>query len=182
MQSRLADCARANLRSVPEGVDAYVLESDWNNISVNDIPCPVNYIVSNPPYRRIGSGRINPGSEEAMARHEVAGSASTVLKTSSRLLSKGGGISIIYPAVRMAGLFRDMASHRFEPKRIRMIHSRRGEVARLFMVEARFGGGEELTVLPPLYVYETGKKYTTEAASILSGDRFGVRENPTTPA
>ena len=171
IQSRLAEMARTNARNNRLGADVEVMEKDWTVLKASDVGGPVDHVVSNPPYRRLGSGRVNPGDERARARHEITGNMDTCSAAAGRLLGKGGIFSMIYPAVRMASLFGALRTNGFEPKRLRNVHSREGEEARLVLVEARLEGGEGLIIEPPLFMYQggRGRDYTPEAAAIIQG-------------
>jgi tRNA1Val (adenine37-N6)-methyltransferase len=179
VQARLADCARKNVSANPSPVDIRVLEMDWSDLGMNEVDRPVDVVVCNPPYRRLGAGRLNPDAEEAVARHEIKGGLASAARTAKRLLVKGGSLFVIYPASRLAGSFARLTDSSFEPKRLRMIHSRAGEEARLALIEARSGGGEELTVEPPLIIYRGKNDYTVEVKEILSGKRFDGIKGPT---
>jgi tRNA1Val (adenine37-N6)-methyltransferase len=119
-------------------------------------------VVSNPPYRPLGSGRLNPVAERAIARHELQGSLELAAQTADYLLPVGGRLALIYPAWRLVHLCWVLRSHRLEPKSLRLIHSRPGEEARLVWLEARKSGREELKILPPLMVYESQDRYSAE--------------------
>ncbi|MEW5722168.1 MAG: methyltransferase, partial [Thermodesulfobacteriota bacterium] len=173
IQARLAACARINAAALSQAAEIRVLETDWSKLTVKDTGGPVAAVVCNPPYRRLGSGRINPADEEAGARHEVFGSAASATQAAARVLARGGRLALVYPAPRLAGLFRDLAAAGFEPKRLRSVYSRAGEQATLALVEARLGGGEELQVEPALYIHLEDGGYTPETAAILSGGPGG---------
>ena len=49
-----------------------------------------------------------------------------------------------------------------EPKRMQMVHSREGEGASLVLVEGVKGGGVEMEVMKPLYIYDRDGSYTGE--------------------
>ena len=132
-------------------------------------PGSFDLAVFNPPYRRLHSGRVNPDPERALARHEIAGTAADFLAAAAWLLREGGRAVTIYPATRMVEIICRMRDVRIEPKRLRMVHSRRGGPAALVLLEGRKGGGEELTVEPPLYLYEADGRYSDEAAALLTG-------------
>jgi tRNA1Val (adenine37-N6)-methyltransferase len=125
--------------------------------------------VFNPPYRRLYSGRMNPDPARALARHEVAGTAADFLAAAAWLLRQGGRVAVIYPATRMVEILCRMRAARIEPKRLRMVHSRRDGVAVFALLEGRKGGGEELIVEPPLVLYERTGVYSDEAAALLRG-------------
>ena len=176
LQSRLADLARINALDNRVGAEVEVLEKDWTELTATDVGGPADHVVANPPYRRLGSGRINPEDEKARARHEINGNADTCIAAAGRLLRSGGLFSVIYPAVRMAGLFYSLRETGLEPKRLRNIHSRQGEEAKLVLAEARKDSGEGLVIEPPLYMYQgqKGRDYTPEASAIIQGTGLGV--------
>ena len=119
-----------------------------------------NTVVFNPPYRKLNSGRINPRDEKALARHEIKGTLRDFLEAASYVLKPGGLIFAIYPARRMVSLIAGMRDASLEPKRYRVIHSRCDTEGIFILVEGCKGGGEELEVLPPLFVYTKEGDYT----------------------
>jgi tRNA1Val (adenine37-N6)-methyltransferase len=118
--------------------------------------------VFNPPYRRMGSGQVNPATEKALARHEIAGSIADFLKAASHALEPGGRVCMIYPCSRMVEAIHRMRAGKMEPKRLRMVHSKPGSRGDFILVEGMKGGGEELAVLPPLYIYKESEGYSEE--------------------
>jgi tRNA1Val (adenine37-N6)-methyltransferase len=118
--------------------------------------------VFNPPYRKMGSGRMNPQAEKALARHEIAGSVADFLRAAAHALKPGGRVCLIYPCLRMVEAIHQMRSKKLEPKRLRMVHSRPGSRGDFILVEGLKGGGEELSVLPPLFIREKDGGYSVE--------------------
>jgi tRNA1Val (adenine37-N6)-methyltransferase len=123
-------------------------------------------VVFNPPYRKMGSGKLNPGREKALARHEIAGSIADFLRAASYALEPGGRVCLIYPCTRMVEAIHRMRVEKMEPKRLRMVHSRPGSRGDFILVEGMKGGGEELTVLPPLFIYMEGEGYSEELEAL----------------
>jgi len=123
-------------------------------------------VVFNPPYRKIASGLINPDHERAVARHEVKGSLTDFLAAARYLLKDWGKAFIIYPATRGAGLIHHMKKNSMEPKKMRMVHSKVSSRAEFILVEGVKGGGEELFVMPPLFIYEEDGEYSAEMKAL----------------
>jgi tRNA1Val (adenine37-N6)-methyltransferase len=123
-------------------------------------------VVTNPPYGRPDSGRINPSKEVAEARHEIAGSLDDFLAAAAYLLKYGGRFSVVYPARRLADLMEGLRKRGIEPKRMRTVHSRSGEAAKLVLLEGIKGGGVEMEVMQPLYIYGNNGEYTAELEGI----------------
>jgi len=126
---------------------------------------PFSVVVSNPPYRRPGTGRHAPDNERALARHELAGGIDDFVRVASERLEEGGRFFMVHLAERLVDLVAVMRLLRLEPKRLRFVHSRAGEAARLLLVEGRKGGRPGLEVEAPLYVYE-GDRYSQEVLEI----------------
>jgi tRNA1(Val) A37 N6-methylase TrmN6 len=60
-----------------------------------------------------------------------------------------------------------------------MVHSFRAAKASLILAEAIKGGRSGLEVLAPLSVYEGGKTYSDEVASMIAGTRARLRHAQT---
>lgn len=130
-------------------------------------PSSFDAAVFNPPYRRLGSGRQNPNPEKAVARHEIAGNVGDFLVAAGHALRRGGRAYTIYPATRTVEMLFRMRTCGIEPKQLRIVHSRPGGTGIFTLVEGVKGGREELAVLAPLFIRETGSGYTAEMAAIL---------------
>jgi len=113
-----------------------------------------DWVVTNPPYRPAGSGRQNPEPERAAARHELYAALEEVVAAAAFALRTKGRLAIVYPAIRGASLIQALREKRLEPKRLQVVYSYPGSPARLLLAEAIKGGGEELEILAPFYIYE----------------------------
>lgn len=132
-----------------------LLHSDLKEINSFCTAGSVDYVVSNPPYRSPLAGRISLDSQEALARHEILMTLDDLLVAAAYLLKTGGRFSVIYPAERFVALASSMRKVGIEPKRAQFIHPHKRSGARLCLVEGRRCGGEELTVLPPVFLNES---------------------------
>lgn len=123
-------------------------------------PASFDLVISNPPYRRLQSGRINPSRERAMARHELVGSIEDVFAAGKYLLPYGGRVAVIYPAARLDHLLAAARSFGFSPKKLVVIHSGPSSSAKLVHLELRKGGGNELEIEPPFFIYRPDGSYS----------------------
>jgi tRNA1Val (adenine37-N6)-methyltransferase len=170
VQPELADRARRNveLNGLRERVT--ILEFDLRRIR-EELPAEsCQAVLANPPYRRPATGRISPSTERAVARHEVHGGLVDFLVAAAWLLPTGGRFFLVYLAERLTELLASMRQFALEPKRLRCIHSRFGEEARMVLVEGRKGSGPGLKIEPPLYVYD-GENYTAEIKAIYGQEK-----------
>jgi tRNA1Val (adenine37-N6)-methyltransferase len=123
-------------------------------------------VVANPPYRKINSGRINADRQKAIARHEIAGTIRDFSQAAGYILKPAGRVYFIYPATRMVELLCLLREALIEPKRLRMVYSHQNEAGQFVLLEGVKEGGEELEVMPPLFIYEKNGAYGAEMAGI----------------
>ncbi len=125
-------------------------------------------VVSNPPYRPLHRGRINPNPQKAMARHEIRVTLPQLLKAVAHTLKDGGKWFVIYPAWRLVSLLALARQNRLEPKKIRMVHSFQDKEAEWVLMEAVYQGREDLKILPTLTVYQEKGIYSQDLSKAIS--------------
>lgn len=166
IQLSLAALARRNVELNRFSRVVEILEADLRLIQRDQVPGPVSLVVSNPPYREIASGRLNPNREKAFARHELLADLGAVVKAAARLLPEKGRLAVIYPARRLPRLFKEVSEAGFTAKRLTLIHGSLDSPAKLAHLEAIRGGGEELQINKPFAVYGADGRYTPEMAAM----------------
>ncbi len=107
-------------------------------------------VISNPPYRKAESGRINPDRRRAIARHEILASIDDILRAARDLLRKKGRLAMIYPSARLVDILLRMRRFDLEPKKVQINYPGLQSGARLALIEAVLGGKPGLEILPPL--------------------------------
>jgi tRNA1Val (adenine37-N6)-methyltransferase len=171
LQKSLLDRARRNVAVNQLESRVEIVAGDvrrWNKIGV---AASFDAAVCNPPYRKAGSGRLNPDTERQLARHELHGDLKDFLNAGSFLLRAKGRMAIVYPALRAVDLLAAMRHAGIEPKRLRLVHSFPAAPAALLLAEGVKGGRGGLEVLAPLTIYREGKEYTEEVAALIAGRR-----------
>ena len=152
IQNALADMARRSvaLNQLKDKID--ILEEDLRLVRKSLPAGQFHLLVSNPPYRSIDTGRINPNPLKAIARHEVKCTLEDVLQASFHLLKNRGRAAFVYRPDRIADLIVGCRQHRLEPKRMQFVHPGPDREANLVLLEAVKNGQQELKVLNPLMV------------------------------
>lgn len=168
IQRELAGMARRSLELNGLSGDISIVEGDVRSVSELLPARSFDVVTFNPPYRRLRSGRINPAAQKALARHEIHGAVADFLRAAAYAVRPAGRVFAIYPSRRLAELIFQMRRLRLEPKRLRLVHSRPDTEAEFALVEGRPGAGEELKILPPLFIYETAGGYTAAMQEIFS--------------
>ncbi|GAB6182275.1 tRNA1(Val) (adenine(37)-N6)-methyltransferase [Thermodesulfovibrio hydrogeniphilus] len=162
IQPELAELAKISveLNNCQEKVK--IICADARNFSDNDF----DLIVSNPPFRRPGTGKMSPSDKKALARHELSLTISDLAKIGQRLLRHKGRLCMIHLPERLTEIIRVMGKYQLEVKRIRFIHSKMNTEAKMVLIEAVKGGRVGLKVEPPLFIYKENGEYTEEMQKI----------------
>ena len=166
VQTKLAELAVSNVRENQLEGRITVFCTDMKLLRPAMTAGPVDLVVCNPPFRRRGSGRINPDAQRAVARHEIKANLGDIIQTSHRMLRTAGRLVLIYTAERMTDILSRMRTDGIEPKFIRMIHSRQDTEAALILIEGVKGGRPDLKIAPPLIIYDKKNDYTDEVGSM----------------
>ena len=131
-----------------------ILGGDLRRIETVLSPAGFDVVLCNPPYRELGSGRLNPNPETRQAKHEETVTLPEVTAAIRYALAPKGRACMIYHASRLADLLTRLRAERLEPKLLWPVHSFPGADAELALVEARRGGRPGLRILSPLFVYK----------------------------
>lgn len=168
IQSNLFECARKNIEinSLQERVEAL-------NVDIKEIPSlypslrsNFDIVVSNPPFRKIRSGLINPDEQKAMARHEIAIDLQGIVTASEFLLGPGGRLFIIYHPSRLSEVVITFKKKGIEAKKLQFIHSNIFTEAKIVLVEGVKGGRTGLKVEKPFFIYDEEGRYSEEMKTI----------------
>ena len=166
VQTELAELAIANVKENQLEDRITIFSKDMKLLTPAMTAGPVDLVVCNPPFRRQGSGRINPDAQRAVARHEIKANLADIIQTSHRMLRKAGRLILIHSAGRLTDILSRMRIDGIEPKFIRMIHSRQDAEATLIIIGGVKGGRPDLKIAPPLIIYDKKNDYTDEVESM----------------
>ena len=162
VQKELADIANDNVRDNGMQETVRIVHRDMQTLQQAMFQGPVDIVVSNPPFRKAHSGRVNPNRQRAVARHEISVTLPDVVKTAGDILKTAGLFVLVYTSERLPELVQHMKSCRLEPKNVRFIHSRRNSESKLMMMEGIKQGRPGLKVGPPIVIYNEDATYTEE--------------------
>lgn len=158
IQKGLADCAKKNVMLNHLEDRITILNQDFRNLKNDYRPGTFDVVISNPPYRRYRTGRINPDMEKAIARHEIKGKLEDLISIASYLLKSKGRFYLIFPAIRTVDLLSNMRSNRLEPKSLQIIYPHINEDAKFVLAESIKESGIELKILPPIILHKSKKE------------------------
>ncbi|MEW6601882.1 MAG: tRNA1(Val) (adenine(37)-N6)-methyltransferase [Nitrospirota bacterium] len=168
VQKSLAERARRNvgLNNLDGRIE--IIANDMRALKKMFPANTFDFVFSNPPFRKPKTGRLSKYEERAVARHEIEITLADLIKTASYLLKHSGRFYLIYHPFRLAELIEMLRKSKLEPKRMRFVHSKKGDEAKMVLIEAVKGSGTWLKVDPPLYLYNKESEYTEEIKGILN--------------
>ncbi len=153
IQKGLAECAKKNvvLNHLEDRIS--ILKQDFRELKGTLPPGSFDVVLSNPPYRKYRTGRINPSMEKAIARHEIKETLEDLISIASYLLPPKGRCYLIFPALRTVDLLVALRGEKLEPKRLQFVHPRIGEEAKFILTESIKASGVELKLMEPLILH-----------------------------
>lgn len=174
IQAELIRQARQSAR-LNDLENIHFLQADFRNHPWADSLERFDMVMANPPYRKVGTGRISPDPARAAARHEICGDVSDFAQSASTLLRDGGASTWVYLAERYEDLVAAVTNAGLSPVRRRFVISREGQEPSLVLLEALKGEGLGMVYEEePLVIYREGKgrDYTEEAREIIYGKNY----------
>lgn len=122
-----------------------------------------DFVVSNPPYRAPGSGRI----PDNYSRHKACFSSDNVLEDFFEacffLLKNRGKAAFVFDAARLAVFIKMIKSFSLEPKRILPVYGKAHKSSKIFLLEAGKNAKPGLELMAPLILYDDKNKLTQQA-------------------
>jgi tRNA1Val (adenine37-N6)-methyltransferase len=123
-------------------------------------------VVTNPPFRALGTGVLPPDEERSIANHELTLRLDQWLDAAAGMLGAGGRLAAIFPAQRWPELAAGLTARGLAPARLRPVASRPEAAPHRLLVEARRGPGGAVAMASPLVVHE-GAGFSAEVRRLL---------------
>jgi tRNA1Val (adenine37-N6)-methyltransferase len=177
-QQQMAALARLNVAENGVADRVTVVEVDVLHCKGRLPHAGFDLVMANPPFRRQGSGRVSPREGRDAARHESTATLEDFLATAKYLVRPGGRIAFVHLAARLGEFLATAASLRLVPLRLQLVHGTGEADAKMFLCELTRGRGGELTVLPPLFLWEKEGVYTSRALAMMG---LATEEGGATP-
>lgn len=139
-----------------------VRAEDITNLRKNYPDSTFDLVVSNPPFRKAGSGKISPRAGRDAARHETTASLADFISAAKFLVKPSGRICFIHLPSRLPEFISLAAQMKLSVLRLRMIHNNLESPTTMFMAELAKGRNSAPVVEPPLCVRTMNGEYSHE--------------------
>ncbi len=165
IQSEYADLARENLALGGFSDKVEVIQGDLKE-AARLVPCPCDFVFSNPPYMKKESGKVNDNEKKRIARHELFCDIFDVCRAAASLLQDKGDFFCVYRLCRMAELFDAMRSVDLEPKNLVLITPTPDSEPSLILVRAVKGAKPDLKTRPVFVIQNQNGQKTKECQAL----------------
>lgn len=145
-----------------------IVNEDINELSLDKNS--FDYVVTNPPYKKNGTGLTNPNERQYISRHETTVNLEDWVKAVNSLLKDKGAMYMVHRTDRLVEIIDVLRQYRLEPKRIRFVYPYVNKEANLVLIKAVKNGNQFLKVEKPLVIYRKDGNYTDEVLSIYKED------------
>jgi tRNA1Val (adenine37-N6)-methyltransferase len=147
--------------------------SNVTDLKASCLDRELDFVVSNPPYMKVDSGKRNEFDEKFIARHEVCGDIGDFCACANRLLKHGGKFYCVYRPDRLVDLMCAMRENKLEPKVITFVAATADSEPSMVLVRAMKGGASGSVVTRTLFLHSSRED---AAKSILSPDAKRIYE------
>ncbi len=150
------------------GFDINLIRGDVNNYRELFPKQNLDLIACNPPYKANGRGIKNEIENMKIARHEDFLSLEQLADAAKFSLKFGGRLCICQRPERLCDAMNIFRERSLEPKKLRLVQTRKDTAPFIFLLEAKRGGKPGLEILPTLILEENGE--TTKEMLEIYGD------------
>ena len=154
-----------------------VVEGDYRSLAGEWEPETFDWVLSNPPYRKVNSGKINPSREKAIARHELSLTLETLVAASAPLLKPGGKIALAYPFYRLDEVMHQLRKVQMNPTRFVRVFGHEKADPKICLVEAVKGEAPKAPLEETLTIYHPDGSYTQTMQGIYASFNYPERSH-----
>lgn len=134
-----------------------------------------DYIITNPPYKKLNTGKINENEKKIISRHEITASLDDFIEVANYLLKDKGTIFMVHRPERLADILEKMRKEKIEPKEIKFVYPKINEEPNLILIKGVKNAKPFLKINKPLYIYNEDGSYTDEILKIYNKKREDLK-------
>ncbi len=166
VQAEVADMAKRSiiLNDLQEKFD--IINDNIKNITEILEKNSYDYIVTNPPYKKMDTGKINDSELKLISRHEVEANLEDFINISYKMLKDKGTLFMVHRPDRLVDILYILRKNRMEPKIIKFVYPNVNKEANLVLIKAVKNAKQFLKIEKPLYVYDEKGNYTKDILKI----------------
>lgn len=134
-----------------------------------------DYIITNPPYKKLNTGKINENEKKLISRHEITASLDDFIEVANYLLKDKGTIFMVHRPERLVDILEKMRKEKIEPKEIKFVYPKINEEPNLVLIKGIKNAKPFLKINKPLYIYNEDGSYTDDILKIYNKKREDLK-------
>ena len=158
MQDKI-EIVNRNIKDILQKKDKYIINEKLQMESFD-------FVVTNPPYKKLETGKVNENEYKYISRHEVTANLEDFMKVSRYLLKDKGAFYMVHRPDRLVDIVELMRKYKIEPKKLRFVHSKIEKEPSLILIKGIKNARPFLKIEKPLIVYKENGEYTEEIYKI----------------
>ena len=172
VQEEVADMATRSIKLNNLENKFKILNINLKEIIKNNCLEKNNYdcVITNPPYKKINTGKINEKEKKLISRHEVTASLEDFIKTAKYLLKDKGTFFMVHRPDRLVDILEIMRKEKIEPKKIRFVFPKENKEPNLILIKGIKNANPFLKIEKPLFIYKNNGEYSDEIKNIYGGN------------
>ncbi len=159
VQEKIARLCEKNVKE--NGFDGKI---DVVASDMRDLPADMNgtfdAVLTNPPYMKLTSGKLNVSDENVACRHEVYGTIDDFCKTAARLLKFGGLFYAVYRPDRLSELITACESAGLRVKILTLVYPTADHTPSAVLIRAKKGAAHGMKTTKPMIIYKSSDNMT----------------------
>ena len=125
-----------------------------------------DYVITNPPYKKINTGKINENENKKISKHEYLANLDDFIETTNYLLKDKGTLYLVHRPDRLVDIIEKLRNKKIEIKEMKFIYPKVNSEPNLVLIKAIKNARPFLKILKPIYIYDDKGNYTNEILKI----------------
>lgn len=167
-----------NIKNIIQNIDNSKLEKRKKQVKLGNIQTETHkekdniwlekfdFVVTNPPYKKLETGKVNESEYKYISRHEATANLEDFIKVSKYLLKDKGSFFMVHRPDRLVDIIELMRKYKLELKNIRFIYPSIDKSPNLVLIKGIKNAKPFLKIDKPLIVYNQNGEYTDEIYEI----------------
>ena len=130
-----------------------------------------DFVITNPPYKKLETGKVSRSEYKYISRHEVTANLEDLIKVSKYLLKDKGSFFMVHRPDRLVDIIDLMRKYKLEPKKMRFVYSYIDKEPVLVLIKGIKNARPFLKIEKPLIIYNENGEYTDEIYKIYDKKR-----------
>ncbi|MDX1387124.1 MAG: RsmD family RNA methyltransferase, partial [bacterium] len=171
LQPELFRYLKMNCEKLELGDRMDLVQKNWRQFGVGRPVPKFEVVISNPPYRKRGTGKLPPRTVKSLAKHELKGNLRDLLQCTARILKPRGRFYVLYPPLRLEELMQELPKVKLKAQRMAFVHPYAERPATQVMVEAVRAPTRDLKIEAPVVVYRDPEHYQADIEAYVGPKR-----------